>query len=215
MRREECLSFTREIYQLFYRGVTLRHDYVLPENRTNEIALNRFVDYLEKGRGLESIGVDWLVDFIELSFHWWYKKKDRLHELHGHTSIKLNWIIGISAMDRYEKMGDRRNLAMYLQTRIRKDVGLGVRRKLNRISTESIRDNQAWLLLAETAEEEEKKRLYNKPEGLFWCKANTTLFNHVSTLCAACYNRTRCKELLKKEFPKLYRLRGYEQASGR
>lgn len=213
MRREECLLFTREIYQLFYRGVTLRHDYVLPESRTNEVALDRFVDYVEKRHELESIGVDWLVDFIELSFHWWYKRK--LHDDYGHTSIKLNWIIGTQALARYEKMGDKRWLAMLLQSRIRKDVGLGVRRKLNRVSPTAIQDNQAWLLLAETEEEDEKRRLYNKPEGLFWCKANTTLFNHVSPLCAGCNNRTRCKELLKIEFPKLYRLRGYEQASGR
>ena len=59
------------------------------------------------------------------------------------------------------------------------------------------------------AEEDVKKRFHGTQRGLVWCVANTTLYNHKSSLCVVCKYKNDCLETLKREFPRIAVARGY------
>jgi len=191
------------IYQDFYRSVTLNTDYNLPDNKLNRIAIDNFLSYLENNYET-SIGLDWLIDFIELSFHWWYKREKSLK--YGLQSIKLTWIIGKPSIERYENLKrDKAYAASYFRSKMRLEIGARVRDKYRKINSNKVflnlihKDNEF--------EESHKRKLYGKPEGLLWCLANTTLFRESSSLCVSCVNRTRCIDLLQKEYPNIHKAR--------
>ena len=48
-------------------------------------------------------------------------------------------------------------------------------------------------------------------KGFVFCVGNTTMYNHKSALCGTCKNITKCKEVLKQEYPKVFKIRGYER----
>jgi hypothetical protein len=59
--------------------------------------------------------------------------------------------------------------------------------------------------------EEQFKRTYvGTQRGLLWCVANTTLYFHKSTVCSGCAMKTVCRSIEKANYPKIYKLRGYE-----
>ncbi len=206
MTREECSEVVSIVYQEYYRQITLNSDYVLPKNLMNDRALNSFCDYIDKSVGLKRVGLDWIIEFVELSFHWWYKSN---HLKFGLSSIKLNWIIGKNSIERFDKVKNKHYILTFFKKEIRVKVGLSVRNKLKLKSSTILEANRNWLLELSEDEENFKKQFYNKPEGLLWCVSNTTLFNHKSELCQKCNNRSRCKEILKKNMPRLFKLRGY------
>lgn len=208
MDREEFEKLTAEVYVSFYRGVTLKQDYTLPGNKINSAALRRFSAYAEQLHGIKMLGVGWIIDFIELSFHWWYKKDHISKGKYSHDAIKLNWIIGEPAIDRYEKLQEKKYAASYFRSKMRVEIGLKIRKHFERASLR--KQSESWLIPLSPSEEIIKKELYNQPEGLVWCASQTTMFNHLSPLCSNCFNRTRCLDLMKKELPKLYELRGYD-----
>lgn len=205
MLREDTLRLQIvSVYQDFYRSITLNNDYVLPDNDMNRLALDSFVSYIES-RGNRSIGLDWIIDFIELSFHWWYKREKTLK--YGLQSIKLSWIIGKPAIKRHDELKSTKSYAAsFFRGNMRQDVGMSIRNKYRKFESHLMFNKMA--MDTNKLEESYKKQLYGTPEGLLWCIANTTLYKDSSSLCSNCVSRTRCKDLLKREYPSMYSKRG-------
>lgn len=56
-------------------------------------------------------------------------------------------------------------------------------------------------------EEEEKKAFYNELEGFILCLDSTSLYNPRSILCVKCKYRKKCRRILKKRIPYLFKYR--------
>jgi len=213
MTREECGLFIRKVFEDFYRGVTLYDDYVLTDNAANRGYVEGMVKYIEKTYGLQRIDVHWIINYMEFSFEWWYKN-DFWRQSRGRGfSIQLHWIIGKKAIQRHESFKGKTWRASVMRDKLRRDVGLSIRNKYGRVNLDAVEANRQWLVVGTDGEEEFKKQFHNLPEGLLWCRANTTLYNHKSPSCASCSSRRICYTLLQKEYPKLYELRGYNDGA--
>ncbi len=202
MTREEACEYTKDVYQDFRRAVSLNEDYVFQPISNDESTLNKFVDYLDGSYGLSNIGIEFLVNWIESGFNYWFDIPTQF----GTGVIMFNWVFGAKAIERYEKIKVKdRKLNRYTR-KIREEVGIRV---LGRYRKIDIIDLDGFLLGVKKEEEEAKKLYYNTEEGLLWCRANTTLYNHSSELCLFCNNKGNCKRLLSEQMPKLYTKRGY------
>lgn len=211
MTRQECFNLTINIYQEYYRHVTLNHDYVFELDKLGrrEKIINRFLDYVDKKYDLKSVGIDFLVNYIECGFNLYF---DATHLKFGVKSIQIEWIIGMTAVVRYEKIRDIDNKFFRGRRKINKDLSLRIVDKFKSLSTTNTKAINELLTSGDIEfYESAKKKLYGTPEGLLWCTMNTTLYNHKSKLCIECANRTKCKTILRDNFPKLYKLRGYGQ----
>lgn len=207
MTKEEVAKLTIYVFEEYYRQVTLRSDYTYSSTKIDDNALTNFISYLDKRGTLQSTNIDVIVEYIELGFHWWHQKK---HLKYGLPSIKLSWVIGSSAIKRFENIKDRRFISTYHRRTLRNKVKSNILTKIKLRNDESLKSTADWLLNAKfDGEEHDKKIFYNKPEGLIYCRAHTTMFNHKSSLCSECFNRLRCKELLKTVMPRIYKMRGY------
>lgn len=209
MIRQEAFNFTVLIFQEYYRQVTLNQDYVFELDKLGrrEKCIDKFIDHIDKKYNLHSIGMDFLINFIESGFNLYFDAK---HLKYGVKSIQIEWIIGSKAIERYEKIRHIDNKYFRKLRKIRKDIRLKIDDKFRKFSITNVKAIKSLLTDGNIDfYEAEKQRYYDTNEGLLWCMTNTTLFNHKSRLCAVCTNRNKCKQILKENYPKLYTIRGY------
>jgi hypothetical protein len=143
------------------------------------------------------IGEEFVRKFCEYGIQSWFNsgaKKDYSRE------IRFNWVFGKTAIARWKKYDIDTNVYI---TRI----GLKKDHKINVIKKKT--EIPALISTIRPAEEKFKAAYHNTNRGFLWCIANTTLYFHKSSKCATCKFKNECKELLKKEYPKIYVKRGY------
>jgi hypothetical protein len=223
MNREEIERKSYIIYEEFYRQVNAYDDYVFEPWKVLNMRsmMTNYIDWLDKRfatenikTGLVRIDLEFLVKFFMYGFNYWiWKINDTNKEYegkypHGHKSIKVGWVLGKEALKRFD-----RNEAKFDEMKWAREITKAETSVLHDLKAVSADNAQAFIelyLSGENEQEEfEKEQFYNTTEGLIWCKANTSLYNHKSKFCKGCNNRTRCKDLLKEQFPNLYKQRGY------
>jgi len=205
MNRERCEIISQQIHQEFYRQVTLNEDYKLVPSRVDILALRGFLDYLDTSYGLDKITIEYLVNWFESGWNFWYDHKSLKY---GTGSIQLSWIVGKKAIERYEKIKDKDDKFFRFNRKIRQDVGVSVLKQFK--VAKNKREVDSLLLNLNEEEEQNKKKYHNKEEGQMWCAVTTTLYNHKSNLCRLCIGKNNCKSMLMTNMPNLYRKRGYE-----
>lgn len=157
-------------------------------------AWNNFVDYYKN----TNIGEDFIRKFAEYGIQSWFNPD--MDDVQKHR-CRFAWIFGLAAIKRWNALGTETNVKL---TRI----GLKSEFDIKGDKIKSILNNAYSQI--RTSEELLKQRYYNRKRGLDWCIANTTLFFHRSTLCASCIHKIECKKVLKINYPKIYKLRGYD-----
>jgi len=203
MKKEDCRKYCLEIYQDLYRQVTLYSDFIVSTTKNDETTLNKFVDSLYKIYGEQQIGINFLANIIESCFTYWVNQKTKF----GTGIIMFNWIFGKKSLDRYESIKHLDSkMNPYKSRSIKKIVRATVLKKYNPSS--KLLTNSAKF--TSVVEEEEKARYLNEDIGFVWCSQNTTLYNHMSQYCMQCNYKKDCKETLKINYSKIYKLRGYE-----
>lgn len=158
-------------------------------------AWNKFVDYYTT-KGVH-IGQDFVKSFAEYGIQSWFN--DDCTETQKHN-CRFSWIFGLAAIRRYNKFGAKGNARI-------------VRNVLKQTVQISYRHASAAKDMYRTvrkSEERFKSEFFNTKRGLAWCIANTTLYFHRSSLCALCNYKAECKEELKNNYPKIHKLRGYD-----
>lgn len=155
---------------------------------------NAFVEYYKN----TNIGEDFIRKFAEYGIQSWFNSDMNAVQKHR---CRFSWVFGSAAIKRWNALGMEKNVKMtqiYLRSEF-KIKGKEIHSALNEVYS-SIRNSEERL----------KQRYYNRKRGLDWCVANTSLFFHKSTLCASCIHKIECKKILKINYPKIYKLRGYE-----
>lgn len=158
-------------------------------------AWNSFVDYYSN----TNIGEDFIKRFAEYGIQSWFNPA--MNEIQKHR-CRFAWIFGLPAIKRWNKLGAETNIRI-TRSCLKTEFD---------IKHDDIKSNlnNAYSALR-NSEELLKQRYYNRKRGLEWCIANTTLFFHKSTLCASCIHKLECKKILKINYPKIYKLRGYDK----
>lgn len=137
-------------------------------------------------------------DFCEYGIQNWFNSSINKGDQHR---VRFAWVFSRKAIQRWDALKwDARQ--KYVRARLKKDYSIinDVRPKLNS-AFKGVR----------VIEERFKKEFFNSRRGFFWCIANTTLYNHKSLLCKGCVNKSECKEVLRQNYYKIYKLRGYDK----
>ena len=144
-----------------------------------------------------NIGESYVREFIEFGLNYWYVVKQRDPRV---SSCRFMNIFNKAMLARWDKLHPEFRTKI-IRTELKQEYDIKIK-KSSRIS-ELV--NQV-----RTGEERFKAQYHNKKKGLAWCIANTSLYFHKSSLCATCENKSICKDELKRQYPKVYKMRGYE-----
>ena len=149
--------------------------------------------------GADKIGSEFMKRWAEYQFQSWFNDgsvKDYNH------AIRYNWIFnGKSALKRWQALPEEKR-RWVVSTSLKQDFKVSSNRVKRTANTELFKSLRP-------AEEDVKKRFHGTQRGLVWCVANTTLYNHKSSLCVVCKYKNDCLETLKREFPRIAVARGY------
>ena len=153
---------------------------------------NKFIETYGDG-----IGEEFLRKYIEYGIQSWFNSGS---ERDYSRAVRFSWIVGSAAIKRWN--------ALNAETRT-----FVVRSSLkteHKINTLKHRSQLSELLTkVRPSEEKFKAEFHNTNRGLLWCVANTTLYFHRSSQCVTCLFKEQCKKKKKKEYPKIYKARGY------
>lgn len=153
---------------------------------------NKFIETYGDG-----IGEEFLRKYIEYGIQSWFNSGS---ERDYSRAVRFSWIVGSAAIKRWN--------ALNAETRT-----FVVRSSLkteHKINTLKHRSQLSELLTkVRPSEEKFKAEFHNTNRGLLWCVANTTLYFHRSSQCVTCSFKEQCKDILKREYPKIYKARGY------
>lgn len=145
--------------------------------------LDNFPKLLEKnGYKVPSIGLEWINSFILFQLEYYLG-------LETTSKIKLNWLIGKKAFDRYNSVEDwkQKNYWISINTS-----------HLTKFELEQKQDNEYEI--------NHRKKHHNTESGFLNCIKNTTLYiKH--PICISCNFKDQCKKLLKENYPLLWRKR--------
>jgi len=201
MERDKCVEACIEIYSAFNTELLGGEHFEMQYTSNAKVVLEKYLDFVDKNYSLEHIGVRFFIHYIECAFNYYYKDSKSMG---SKKRIYFHWIFGKKAIDKYEKYwkNDKRKAK-----EISFVSGISIIRKWEDDGFRKLFREQC--IGINKAEETSKGMYFNDIKGYVYCSANTSLYNHLSENCVLCNYIKNCKENLKKNFPLLYKLRGY------
>ena len=146
------------------------------------------------------IGEDFIKTFTLFGVQSWMNPDSNVNNKYNY-SVRINWIFGKNGIRRWDAnpIGENKR---FIREGIKSDFKLlsKAKTRLGDIVT-----------LIRPSEESHKQRFYNTKRGIAWCIVNTYLYHHRSPLCVGCDFRDECKDILKENYPKIYKIRGYDK----
>ena len=144
------------------------------------------------------ISMSFIKTYLEYQFQSWFNTgTDKDYS----RTVRFSWMFGAKAIKRWRVFKPEVNVKI-VRGHIKK---LGIYKP--KVSRET--KIPELILRIRPAEENFKREYHNTQRGFAWCIANTTLYNHKSSLCVRCSFKNECKEVLEKQYPKVYVKRGY------
>lgn len=191
-RKKQLFRYSVDLFVELLRQITKQRTVRYKCNDADVACFNVFIEKFGDG-----VGENFIRKFAEYGMQSWFNdgaKRDYTH------SIRYSWVFGGAAIKRWFALsGDVRT----------KCVNKGLKKKNNIRILNHTSTIPELINTVKTYEEAYKAAYFNTKRGLLWCVANTTLYHHRSSYCVACDNKDECRETLKKEYPKIYELRGY------
>lgn len=170
-----------QIFEHYYLQAYKRGYRVNKETHQSIIA--NFFKYLSKNGYFEtSIGQNFLDQYIRFQIEYWHEKEIQ-------RQPTLNWFIGKKAIERYFAI-ENREQSNYFVSLHTKDF------KPFKIEDSEIPEHEIRA----------RKIYHNTDKGLLHCLENTTLYNKCIP-CLTCKTKEKCKELLKENYPLLWKKR--------
>lgn len=159
-------------FQYLYGRVMHFNDYSFNPSINQVKQINNFIDYLDKQVGLQSVGEEWLFNYLVFSF------KQRVEQKTRHNKIYLNLIVGKKTYELYEKRGES---WLYWNDQFSKQYNI-------------IFDDLTHLEGLETKDfkDELRKQYYRDKKPLHLC-LYTVEYSVKSKYCLMCKDRKSCK----------------------
>lgn len=190
-------SMIHYLYQLFYRKFYGNYKYNFEPTENMEKHIVKFLELMDKKYLLESIGINFLLNYFIFQFDYWSKLTIKTYA----ERIQLNFIIGKAAVDRWKKRDIKFDYKI-LRSDIIQKYNININEIIQFFKEEEL--NQL-----NKSEELNKKRFYNTNKGFLICLTTTTLYYHKSSLCLTCKFKDECKRNLELKFNNIYIERGY------
>ncbi len=192
------LRMVIDSFKFHYERVNKMENSVLKMTDAREALVHKFISNFKELTKSPVVQEVALKKFIEYQFNTYLDNKSS----HGRRSIRLEWIIGSTALERWKNV-DKAKASFAVRKKLKVKVNL----------TEDNRPAKAIYnkLYVETNDNEEnnKKRFLNSDIGFESCMLTTTLYNHKSTFCLQCKYKENCKEALKRNYPAINEIRKY------
>lgn len=203
---EEYEDIIIRAYEYMYSELNTNADYRYNASITDKKMIANFIIFIKSEDHTDN--VEFILNFLESSFGYYAKKRKELK--FGLKSVMLSWVIGKKAVERTTKMRedfpDFPHFLKFMRTR----VGASLLSKFEaETGTKTTRLKHETYIEINQVEEDFKSSCMDDTMILEHCITGTFLYNHKSTRCVFCPQRIDCKELLKKNYPKIYNLRGY------
>ena len=190
-KKQRLFRFAVDLFITLLRQVTKRENIPYRCNDADVKAWNVFIDTFG------DIGEEFVRTFTEYGIQSWFNSGSERDYSH---SVRFSWIFGGAAIKRWNALNaDARTFVVR--------SSLKTEHKINTLKHQS--QLSELLTKVRPSEEKFKAEFHNTNRGLLWCVANTTLYFHRSGQCATCKFKEQCKDILKQEYPKIYKARGY------
>lgn len=167
-------------------------------NDADTKAWNKFIETLDERK--ITIGEDFVRKFIQYGVQSWFNP-DTNKDGQYNYSVRFSWMVSQKAIQRWDKFGNEINVK----------ITRGCLKQNFDIDTVQHKTKCKGIVLKlRPVEEKFKKEFFGTKRGLAWCIANTTLYHHRSPLCVQCKFKVECKKILKQNYYKVYKVRGYD-----
>lgn len=195
MKRKE-FRLVVDLFKIYYKKVSKKDNFKLFMSDNRAKMIENFIQSFKSITKSKILQEEYLSKYFDYQFNYWYKRDAKYGQ---GTSIQLEWIIGKKAIKRWEEV-DKKYLTWIISKNLKKDHKILIKKKQNKdyIVTE-----------LNEVDELEKQRSFNTVKGFWNCLINTTLYNHKSIHCMECNKSSKCKDLLEKKHPLIFKKRGY------
>ncbi len=189
-RKRRLFRYSVDAFLDVLGQVTGRKDIPYRCSQADKRAWETFVERFGDG-----IGETFIDEFVRFGAQSWFNSRT---EKDYSRTVRYGWIFGKSGIGRWERFSGETRRRM-------------VRKELNgKLSGAAYGGCLTKLLnTVRPVEESFKAEYHNTSRGLMWCVANTSLYFHKSRHCLSCDYKRNCMDILEREYPKLYKSRGY------
>lgn len=202
--RNNDLRLVVDLFKFYVIQITKNESYRFKINSVNEKQILNFIEVVNKFTNSTSLGKDYLKDYMEYQFNFWYKIERTLDK---NKELQISWVIGNKAFKRWTDRTEKQKKATsyFIRKGLKTDI------KIAKVFDEHHSEYVKLLNDINFSEENEKERFLNTTKGFINCQISTTLFNHKSKNCSVCRSSLDCKELLKNNMVKVYKARKYHK----
>ena len=191
-KKQRLFRFAVDLFIELLQQVTKRKNIPYRCNDADSASWDKFVETFG-----DNIGEEFIRKFVEYGVQSWFNS--------GSTrdysrAVRFSWIVGSAAIKRWNAL-PAETRTWCVRSSLKKEHKINTLKHKSQISE--------LLTKVRPAEEAFKSEFHNTNRGLAWCIANTSLFFHKSGLCTTCKFKENCKEILRIEYPTVYKLRGY------
>ena len=191
-KKQRLFRFAVDLFIELLQQVTKRKNIPYRCNDADSVAWDKFVETFG-----DNIGEEFIRKFVQYGVQSWFNS--------GSTrdysrAVRFSWIVGSAAIKRWNAL-PAETRTWCVRSSLKKEHKINTLKHKSQISE--------LLTKVRPAEEAFKSEFHNTNRGLAWCIANTSLFFHKSGLCTTCEFKENCKEILRIEYPTVYKLRGY------
>lgn len=174
MSKQILYNLICRYFQYLYGKVLHFNDYCFDPSENQKKQINNFIDYLDKQVGLQSIGEEWIFNYLVFSFKQRSEQKTRFNG----KFLPLNLIIGKKAFQLYEKRGKS---WLYWNDQFMKghNISFDGETALNELKTKDFKD-------------ELRKQYYKDVHPLHLCLW-TVEYSKKSKYCLQCKDKKSCK----------------------
>jgi hypothetical protein len=184
-------------YQYFYNQKYSGKQQPFKRTDKTEKVCESFIKILDKNYSIHSIGLSFLWDYFIFQFNYW----DELTVTAFNDKITIAYIVGEKAFKRWQTRNKEYDWQIEKSAVIAKYA-------LNKgilLSKFYVKPNEQKSTFSSS--KQIRKQFLNTEKGLLMCTEFTTLYDPKDTSCILCHNKKECKELLRCNYPLLYRNR--------
>jgi hypothetical protein len=184
-------------YSYFFKKKYKDQDYKFRRTKTTISVCNSFLELVDKEYSLHTVGELFLWEYYLFQFQYWH---DLTLENKFTDKVVIAFIIGKKAFERWK--GRDREFDWQIES-YSIIPEYGVQKK----DLFTVHEQKKKVNKRHDSSKPIRKRYLNTEEGFAMCVQFTTLFDTSDMSCIRCNSRSECKELLRVNYPRLFKER--------
>lgn len=201
MKKDEQIGLLLELYCQYYARLKNVKTYKKKFSNNNISQVSKFIDYVNVRIGDENYGEKFIGDFLTFSFGSYSGRKDNYGR---ENTFPLSWIISRTKLDEFLTSNYRKKYVLRKKMNENRELG---EIKSTKQKEDENKHKKDFILKVNTLEERDKERFLNTNKGFVYCSTTTTLINPASDICNQCKYSVECKNLLREEYSKIFKVR--------